>query len=267
MIRYWLLFVVTALVVIACVAVFGSMDHASGTERVVVLAETRQPDTALDEELKHRIYELAVGLIGAPVDDIVLAPPHTVPKTSSGKIQRHACRNEFLNNSLQVIAQWFAWSAGEEGVADEGADERATAHAAAAKRALRLELTGTVDPTVGEIVLDHVRAVAKERAKNLSLDSNILDLGLDSLERTEIAFSLQQTFGGRVPEAAALHAVASARLGVEREAKRARPERRAVFVRRALEGAQALRRRAGSAPARCSHRPPARPRTPARSCR
>jgi 8-amino-7-oxononanoate synthase len=32
------------------------------------------------------------------------------------------------------------------------------------------------------------------------LESNILDLGLDSLERTEIAFSLQQTFGGRFPE-------------------------------------------------------------------
>jgi 1-acyl-sn-glycerol-3-phosphate acyltransferase len=76
-----------------CVAVFGSLDREGGTERVVVLAETRHPDTALDEELRQRINDLAIGLIGAPVDDIVLAPPHTVPKTSSGKIRRAAARD------------------------------------------------------------------------------------------------------------------------------------------------------------------------------
>ena len=78
-----------------CVAVFGSLDRASGTERVVVLAETRSRDTALDEDLRHRINELAVSLIGGPVDDIVLAPPHTVPKTSSGKIRRVAAREYY----------------------------------------------------------------------------------------------------------------------------------------------------------------------------
>ncbi|HEY9531074.1 MAG TPA: AMP-binding protein [Burkholderiales bacterium] len=88
-----------------CVAVFGSQDPASGTERVVVLAETRQPDTALDEELRHRINELAVGLIGAPVDDIVLAPPHTVPKTSSGKIRRVAARQYYERGPSAVKSQ------------------------------------------------------------------------------------------------------------------------------------------------------------------
>jgi acyl carrier protein len=92
-----------------CVAVFGSMDPGSGTERVVVLAETRQPDTALDEELRHRINELAVGLIGAPVDDIVLAPPHTVPKTSSGKIRRIAAREYYERGPSAVKAQAVWW--------------------------------------------------------------------------------------------------------------------------------------------------------------
>jgi acyl carrier protein len=92
-----------------CVAVFGSMDPANGTERVVVLAETRQPDTALDEELRHRINELAVGLIGAPVDDIVLAPPHTVPKTSSGKIRRVAARDYYERGPSAVKSQAVWW--------------------------------------------------------------------------------------------------------------------------------------------------------------
>jgi 8-amino-7-oxononanoate synthase/acyl carrier protein len=48
--------------------------------------------------------------------------------------------------------------------------------------------------------MDQVRAVAKERSKQLTLDTNIVELGLDSLERTEIAFKLQEQFGGRFPD-------------------------------------------------------------------
>ncbi len=79
-----------------CVAVFGSADAASGTERVIVLAETRgQVDTATQEDLKRRINHLSMELLGGPADDIVLAPPHTVPKTSSGKIRRVAAREYY----------------------------------------------------------------------------------------------------------------------------------------------------------------------------
>jgi len=88
-----------------CVAVFGSQDPASGTERVVVLAETRERDPSIHEELRKRINELALGLIGAPVDDIVLAPPHTVPKTSSGKIRRIAARDYYERGPEAVKPQ------------------------------------------------------------------------------------------------------------------------------------------------------------------
>jgi acyl carrier protein len=78
-----------------CVAVFGSIDRASGTERVVVLAETRETEPAALEALRRSINERAVDLIGLPADDIVLAPPHTVLKTSSGKIRRAASREYY----------------------------------------------------------------------------------------------------------------------------------------------------------------------------
>jgi acyl carrier protein len=92
-----------------CVAVFGAADAAGGTERVVVLAETRERDAARHSELKARINELALGLIGAPVDDIVLAPPHTVPKTSSGKIRRVAAREYYERgpSSVRPQAVWL----------------------------------------------------------------------------------------------------------------------------------------------------------------
>lgn len=78
-----------------CVAVFGTKDERSGTERVVILAETRETDTARRERLRARIDELAVSLIGMPADEIVLAPPHAVLKTSSGKIRRAASRDVY----------------------------------------------------------------------------------------------------------------------------------------------------------------------------
>src|SRR5207247_8045532 len=40
------------------------------------------------------------------VDTIVLVRAGSIPKTSSGKIQRHACRDAFLERSLDVVAEW-----------------------------------------------------------------------------------------------------------------------------------------------------------------
>ncbi|MSQ87772.1 MAG: acyl-phosphate glycerol 3-phosphate acyltransferase [Betaproteobacteria bacterium] len=88
-----------------CVAVFGSKDAATGTERVVVLAEMRDRDATRHEDLKRMINDLAVGLIGAPADDIVLAPPSTVPKTSSGKIRRVAAREFYERGPSAVMGQ------------------------------------------------------------------------------------------------------------------------------------------------------------------
>jgi acyl carrier protein len=93
-----------------CVAVFGSADAQSGTERVVVLAEMRnQQDISASDSLRNKINQLAIDFIGAPADDIVLAPPHTVPKTSSGKIRRVAAREYYERgpDSVQPQAVWL----------------------------------------------------------------------------------------------------------------------------------------------------------------
>jgi 1-acyl-sn-glycerol-3-phosphate acyltransferase len=91
-----------------CVAVFGSRDEASGTERLVVIAEMREMGGTHHEDLKRMINELAVSLIGAPADDIVLAPPATVPKTSSGKIRRVAAR-EYYERGPSAVKPQAVW--------------------------------------------------------------------------------------------------------------------------------------------------------------
>ncbi len=93
------------------VAVFPATDARSGTERLVVLAEIRE-DTAADRErIRAEINGLAIGLIGMPADDIVLAPPRTVLKTSSGKIRRAACRERYERGELLTAQRppWQQW--------------------------------------------------------------------------------------------------------------------------------------------------------------
>lgn len=75
-----------------CVAVFGSHDPESKTEQFVVVAETRK---TIPEELKHlhvAINNCVTDLLGLPPDHVLLVPPQTVLKTSSGKLRRSATR-------------------------------------------------------------------------------------------------------------------------------------------------------------------------------
>ncbi len=83
-----------------CVAVFGVNDAERAVERVVAVAETRERDAARRAELERRIVALATDEIGLPPDEVVLAPPHAVLKTSSGKIRRAAVREAYLGGTL-----------------------------------------------------------------------------------------------------------------------------------------------------------------------
>lgn len=97
-----------------CVAVFGSADPRTATERMVIVAETRETEGL--SGLRDRIGELVVERLGEPPDEIVLAPPHTVLKTSSGKIRRAATRELYEAGRLgrgrrvwlQFASLWFA---------------------------------------------------------------------------------------------------------------------------------------------------------------
>ena len=181
-----------------------------GRERVVVVAElergkreTGELSTAFDEIRKRLAIEHEVALEG-----LVMVRPNSIAKTSSGKIQRHACKRQFLEGTLEVVEQHIAWlQAGGGEAAKPAAPDRTASETprlarlrpvGEASRALRPDRDLPQD--VVQTVFDHVRRIAKERAGNLTLDTNIVELGLDSLERMEIVASLEEAFGGRFPE-------------------------------------------------------------------
>lgn len=91
------------------VAVFSVADPRTGTERVVVLAETLEHDPARRSALQKAAQELVTDLAGTPPDEIVLAPPRTVPKTSSGKIRRSSAKDMYLSGRVGPVqrAVWL----------------------------------------------------------------------------------------------------------------------------------------------------------------
>jgi 1-acyl-sn-glycerol-3-phosphate acyltransferase len=92
-----------------CVAVFGSPDPDSGTERLVVLAETRERGEAAQAALRRRIIAATVAVLAEPPDEVALVPPHRVLKTSSGKIRRAACRELYQAGRLRAGGRAAWW--------------------------------------------------------------------------------------------------------------------------------------------------------------
>jgi len=91
------------------VAVFGVTDAATGTERLVALAETRETNAGARDGLRARAAEVAAAILGEPADEIVLVGPGTVPKTSSGKVRRSSARELYLRGDLgrRQSAMWW----------------------------------------------------------------------------------------------------------------------------------------------------------------
>ena len=79
-----------------------------GQERLVVACEVER--TYLRnlniEEIVKRIRKAVSEEYDLQVYAVLLLKTGSIPKTSSGKIQRHACRTGFLNGSLDVVGEW-----------------------------------------------------------------------------------------------------------------------------------------------------------------
>lgn len=83
-----------------CVAAFGLAEERSGTERLIVLAESR---VTSDDERARLARDVTAGVaaaLGVPPDDVRVVPPGTVPKTPSGKIRRGAARELYVAGRL-----------------------------------------------------------------------------------------------------------------------------------------------------------------------
>lgn len=100
-----------------CVAAFGTVDQRTGTEKLVVVAETRVSEPNERRRVADQVVEVIAKKIGIPPDDVVLSAPESVPKTSSGKIRRAEMRRMYEAGEIagksraapwvQVTKLWF----------------------------------------------------------------------------------------------------------------------------------------------------------------
>ncbi|MEO5669063.1 MAG: AMP-dependent synthetase, partial [Ramlibacter sp.] len=81
------------------VVAFGVEDAAAGRERVIIAAETKLAGVGR-EQLQHSIRSRLMEALALAVDEVLLLPPHSLPKTSSGKLQRALARDLFLAGKL-----------------------------------------------------------------------------------------------------------------------------------------------------------------------
>ncbi|MFP5579661.1 MAG: AMP-binding protein [Acidimicrobiia bacterium] len=83
------------------VIAFG-IDTAKGKEGMVVVAEARPADDADLASLRADVHDRVKAVAGIPAKDVVLVAPGTLPKTSSGKLQRAQCRSRYLDGHLEL---------------------------------------------------------------------------------------------------------------------------------------------------------------------
>ena len=85
------------------VIAFG-MEGYKGKESVVVVAEVRLTETSgVLADVRERIHHRALEVSGLPPRDVMLVQPGTLPKTSSGKLQRSKCKAEYLDEELALL--------------------------------------------------------------------------------------------------------------------------------------------------------------------
>lgn len=163
-------------------------------EHLVIVCEIeRSPDNDQWESVIKRIRSSVALEHDLPPDAIVLVRGHSVPKTSSGKVQRHACKRNFENGEdIHVIARWCLW--------EESQNTNSTQRHASAEIGGETLADSNLAPEVVQAVIEQVHSALTDKTQTVEIDTNILELGLDSLARLDVAQSLERDFGGKIPE-------------------------------------------------------------------
>jgi 8-amino-7-oxononanoate synthase len=174
-------------------AAFVADDH--GRRRLVLVQEAARKGGVDFAPVLDAVREAVLDEHGLALDVIVLVRYGTLPKTSSGKIQRHACRAAFLAGELKALAEYRGLPVED---ADPGAPARPGAQEAGAS--LAHPAPHSSQEAALAAVRQHARALAGAAVPDLAPDTPLTALGLDSLQRLELAAALEKTFAGHLPD-------------------------------------------------------------------
>jgi fatty-acyl-CoA synthase len=83
-----------------CIVAFGLKDEASGTEKLIVVAESREREASRRAVIVAAVTDQVSQGLGLPPDRVELIPPGSIPKTSSGKLRREETKQLYLAGKL-----------------------------------------------------------------------------------------------------------------------------------------------------------------------
>ncbi|HHP7244172.1 MAG TPA: condensation domain-containing protein, partial [Elainellaceae cyanobacterium] len=144
-------------------------------ERLVVVQELEFRAKPNVEEVTAAIRQAVTEEHEVQVYGVVLIKPGSIPKTSSGKIQRRACKAKFLDDNLSVIGSSIL----------NVADFVETTHS------LNRDALLTLPPREGQLLLESylqelVAQVLQIPSSQVNLQQPLSSLGLDSLKVFEL---------------------------------------------------------------------------------
>lgn len=179
-------------------AAFAVEEH--GVQRLVLVQEvTRDGDTDFApvlEACRRAVLETH----GLGLHTTMLVRCGTIPKTSSGKIQRRACRSAFLAHELKALAVHH------HAVVDRNGSNPAAVNGRSGVRigvpSILLPPPHSSQPGVLATVCQHALSLGGAALSDVTPDTPLAALGLDSLQRVELAATLERTFACRLPDAA-----------------------------------------------------------------
>jgi FkbH-like protein len=170
-----------------------------GVEQLVVLHPVDRANHAPLEEVARRLREAISQHHALRVHTIVFIDPAAMPRTSSGKVPRHACRAQFEADAFPVLLKDTVGSPGGEDVVKPANAGAATAGDGAGAG------DGDSDAARLESALrSEIASAMKLPPAQLSSDRPLTAWGLDSLIATEIHHMLQERFNTHVPIASLL---------------------------------------------------------------
>ncbi|MET0396513.1 MAG: amino acid adenylation domain-containing protein [Longimicrobiaceae bacterium] len=169
-----------------------------GEERLVVVQEvSRQASAELDvEEVAAAIRRAVAGEHGVQVHAVAVARTGGVPKTTSGKVQRRACRAAFLAGDLPLVGVSVREDAGS-----------AVAHAAVpglTREALEAAEAGERQALLEAYLVERAAQVLGVDPAGVDREQPLVGLGMDSLRAMELKGALEASLGAPVPLASLL---------------------------------------------------------------
>ncbi|CAM2064000.1 AMP-binding protein [Sulfidibacter corallicola] len=173
-----------------------------GTEQLVVVQEVaRGAIASMDaDDVMETIRRDILENHDIQVGQLLLVEPGTVPKTSSGKIQRRLTRVRLASGELKPLAEWHRSDAAE--TASSEAETDAPQSPTGAPIAKRLWAAPRLERR--DLLADHVRILITEaldrgRPESLRGDQKLFELGLDSISALELKARVEDDLGCELP--------------------------------------------------------------------